>query len=689
MPSRRVSFSVKNNAVAPVNGEKDSVASEDSGIHTSEIKMTEIVVPVVVKPDPGKRRSTVQSETGQMTKDFRQFTDNNASVQRKRVFKLFVILAIPMLVVFIQCGLIINKAVNIQSLTTTTNEGIVASLDIGRLVSSLQRERGMTSIFLSFRDAVAWREVQSYRNETAAIVAQMGRWRGRQADGFPFDTVANFRQRLQEQRARLDAGLVSSLESLRWYTNITTTLIKWVSREIYMGGDSDGQLWQYFVSYELMLLNKDCVGLQRALGGVFFAKGFFAADENRWFQENNIRADIFLDSSLHYSNRTNRLYRRLKDEQQPLIKTLEQQQQLMRAISNLSHAGNTSINNTTEILAGPEASQRWFANMTTYMNRVIGVIEIDLTSYIREQLGVQLSTASAEFHQAIGLMVFISVTCPLLCVWYVYSANKIATTISTYATHLSEKTAELSFEKKRTEHLLYQMLPPSVADKLRHNKQVPAEHFDAVTIYFSDIVDFTQLFADSPPLHVIEFLNLLYTMFDAQMDRFDVYKVETIGDAYMVASGLPVRNGNRHAGEIGRMGLSLLQLVWDFSIPHQDPARKLLLRIGMHTGPCVAGVIGLKMPRYCLFGDTVNTASRMESRGYPLRIHMSDSAKLALDATGGFECASRGNIDVKGKGIMHTWWLIGHDTVDFRVNLDETQRIYEDVLATGGFSSHH
>lgn len=106
----------------------------------------------------------------------------------------------------------------------------------------------------------------------------------------------------------------------------------------------------------------------------------------------------------------------------------------------------------------------------------------------------------------------------------------------------------------------------------------------------------------------------MYTCFDAIIAGFDVYKVETIGDAYMVVSGLPVKNGNRHASEIGRMSLTILDTIQKFRIKH-IPNEKLMLRIGIHSGPCAAGVVGLKMPRYCLFGDTVNTASRMESNG--------------------------------------------------------------------------
>lgn len=130
---------------------------------------------------------------------------------------------------------------------------------------------------------------------------------------------------------------------------------------------------------------------------------------------------------------------------------------------------------------------------------------------------------------------------------------------------------------------------------------VPPESFDMVTIYFSDIVGFTTISAYSSPFEVVQLLNDLYTMFDDICNDFDVYKVETIGDAYMVVSGLPIRNGNKHAGEIATMALNLLYHCGQFKIGHL-PGIPLRLRIGLHSGACVSGVVGSKMPRYCLFG---------------------------------------------------------------------------------------
>ncbi|XP_053911155.1 atrial natriuretic peptide receptor 2 [Cuculus canorus] len=223
---------------------------------------------------------------------------------------------------------------------------------------------------------------------------------------------------------------------------------------------------------------------------------------------------------------------------------------------------------------------------------------------------------------------------------------------------VEERTQAYLEEKRKAENLLYQILPHSVAEQLKRGETVRAEAFDSVTIYFSDIVGFTALSAESTPMQVVTLLNDLYTCFDAIIDNFDVYKVETIGDAYMVVSGLPVRNGKLHAREIVRMALALLEAVKTFKIRHR-PNDQLHLRIGIHTGPVCAGVVGLKMPRYCLFGDTVNTASRMESNGQALKIHVSSTTKEVLDEFGCFELELRGDVEMKGKGKMRTYWLLG------------------------------
>uniref|UniRef100_A0A8C4SL10 Guanylate cyclase n=1 Tax=Erpetoichthys calabaricus TaxID=27687 RepID=A0A8C4SL10_ERPCA len=224
-----------------------------------------------------------------------------------------------------------------------------------------------------------------------------------------------------------------------------------------------------------------------------------------------------------------------------------------------------------------------------------------------------------------------------------------------YSKHLEvlvgERTQDLMHEKQKTDRLLYSMLPKQVADDLRQGKPSQAQSYVSATVFFSDIVGFTQLSSTSTPYQVVEFLNKLYTTFDEIIDNYDVYKVETIGDAYMVVSGVPKENGIKHASEIACMALDLVAVCRTFRIPHK-PNTQLQIRAGIHSGPVVAGVVGTKMPRYCLFGDTVNTASRMESTSQALKIQCSSGSYCLLQEISGYVLTCRGTLQVKVK-IQH------------------------------------
>uniref|UniRef100_A0AAX7VHN3 Guanylate cyclase n=1 Tax=Astatotilapia calliptera TaxID=8154 RepID=A0AAX7VHN3_ASTCA len=248
---------------------------------------------------------------------------------------------------------------------------------------------------------------------------------------------------------------------------------------------------------------------------------------------------------------------------------------------------------------------------------------------------------------------------------------------------VEERTALYKAERDRADNLNFMLLPGPVVKSLKETGAVEPELYDEVTIYFSDIVGFTTLCQYSTPMEVVDMLNDIYKGFDSIVDHHDVYKVETIGDAYMVASGLPKRNGNRHAVDICRMALDILAFMGTFQLRHL-PGIPVWIRIGVHSGPCAAGIVGIKMPRYCLFGDTVNTASRMESTGHPLRIHVSQPTIDILERTNcKFEYEMRGETYLKGKGTETTYWLTGETGEDYDLptppTTENVQRLQQDL----------
>ncbi|XP_038052396.1 soluble guanylate cyclase 88E-like [Patiria miniata] len=229
---------------------------------------------------------------------------------------------------------------------------------------------------------------------------------------------------------------------------------------------------------------------------------------------------------------------------------------------------------------------------------------------------------------------------------------------------LEQSMRKLDQEMKRTDSLLYQMIPKAVADKLRRGEPATStcEVFKDVTILFSDVVGFTHICSRIEPMQVVAMLNAMYTKFDQLSEAHEVYKVETIGDAYMIVAGAPLAT-KFHAVRVAEMALAMKRDIGSL----QDPStgQSLQIRIGIHSGMVVAGVVGLKMPRYCLFGDTVNTASRMESTGEAMRIHLSESTRDYLEQWPFYILLERPmQTEVKGKGHMKTYYLMGKEAVD-------------------------
>jgi class 3 adenylate cyclase len=214
---------------------------------------------------------------------------------------------------------------------------------------------------------------------------------------------------------------------------------------------------------------------------------------------------------------------------------------------------------------------------------------------------------------------------------------------------VQERTSELNSEREKSERLLKNMLPSSIAERLKDGQTIADEHLSSVL--FVDIVGFTKWAAQLNAAHLVEYLDLIFGEFDAISRRHGLEKIKTIGDCYMAASGLPIAQED-HADRAVQAGLHIIEAMATIS---QQLKATLNVRVGVHCGPLIAGVIGVMKPFYDIWGDTVNIASRMESNGEPGRVHVSDDVRQCL--TGQYALQERGFIDIKNRGSIRTWFI--------------------------------
>jgi len=227
------------------------------------------------------------------------------------------------------------------------------------------------------------------------------------------------------------------------------------------------------------------------------------------------------------------------------------------------------------------------------------------------------------------------------------------TVLASFAKERNEALTALRAEQARSEALLVAILPRSIAERLKASTQPIADHVDSASIVFADLVNFTPMSERLPPGEVVGMLDELFSRFDALAERHGLEKIKTIGDCYMAAAGVPDPHPD-HARRAALLALDMRDAV--ASWPVADGSR-LELRIGINSGPVVAGVIGTKRFLYDLYGDAVNTASRMETHSEPGEIQITSATHELLKDE--FECKPRGTIPVKGKGEMETWYLVG------------------------------
>ncbi|XP_050079437.1 uncharacterized protein LOC126567249 [Anopheles maculipalpis] len=563
------------------------------------------------------------------------FKFNPSSRNARKLFMthMLIVLLIPIASVVMQNMILLQQHVKSYSETVLADEEMGLTINITRLLNVIQHER-MSLVFYMLTGNNRSQVERSVENTNDALGHLREDLNYLLPAGIANQTLIAEMSKARKVMLGVNAPeneTFTGLDYFEPYNALNRYVISQIVRST--GSSISSTVWRQFVVYKNLIEAIESINIAAILVLQFMRNGYLGLADYAQFVRRDAAAMDYIASAQNFMTSLN------------IISGAEfQVMQYWRnqVLINMSAAYRR------------DALMEYYHSVTTILKNLQMVqdqIQTDVKATILEEIH------SARKHQSIsiGLVVVIFIISPIL----VLMIRVATSTIQNYSTKLMARTMELRMEKGKSDRLLYQMLPPAVVKQLKQQRQVPAETFDAVTIFFSDIVGFTDISASSSAMEVVIMLNTLYRLFDSIILKYDVYKVETIGDAYMVVSGLPQRNGNRHAGEIAMMSLDLVCGISGFTIPHMNN-RTLEIRVGINTGPCVAGVVGTTMPRYCLFGDTINTASRMESTGEPMKIHISESTKEVLDKLGGFKIKLRGTVDVKGKGTMQTFWLTGH-----------------------------
>ncbi|XP_072016327.1 uncharacterized protein [Amphiura filiformis] len=452
--------------------------------------------------------------------------ESSSYQHKKQLFRMIGVTVIP---IFTLIGLNIaflhDAAKSSQAMQRVQSQIEHSIMDLGTLIHRLQIERGISALYISSNNSDFLQDLQSHYIATNSAAFNISVWFHRTSkhthnhekeDPSYLANRRTFLKYIQDFRDQLHQDATTLHEELRFYTDIIDYINRWTLYNFRVL--SNQNIWPKLVSYEQLILAKDHAGIERALGSAFFAMGGFTNySMYRWFLKESSYEDALLEISSLYSsiseNEITNLTRLVRDQSLNIMKD------------------EIIQNNVESQLPSWAKGNDWFKKMTDYIDELLA-IQARLADNIMIDLAYAIDLLQTELIISITIMAVILLISPLIVQLIALQTKKIQEISET----LEIKMDELAVERERSENLLGQMLPPSVAQELKMGNTVHAEYFEQVTIFFSDLVNFTSVCSQSTPLQVVDMLNTLYHVLDGTIEQFDAYKIETIGDAYMVAS---------------------------------------------------------------------------------------------------------------------------------------------------------
>lgn len=562
-------------------------------------------------------------------------TDSDKKIQ---LIKMLCLTVLPVLGVWSYSVYMLSDTISLKSENEATRKALVYSVELGKLVHHLQKERDMSVLYLSALRPETKTFLLAEYIATDKAITRLPVWPGNldKLDRTEFSTRANLVQHLNRRRQSLTPSEVYIQDEIDFYTRIIKVVIVWLYDSI--NESKFAVVWKTLVAYQKLTSAKEDVGVERALGTMFYANGGF---ENHFYYQmyysrvHNFRA--YYKTAQLYSDRVRLLYSYVVSEAGNNLTDI-----IDSFRSEILHNVKDGNNTFPEM----QKARWWFDNMTMYLDTLLDVQQ-DLGEEILAILDTVIEKVQTDLAVSATLLVVVILMCPFV----IYMTEYVTSVFHKYALTLIDKTKELAREKARTDCLIYQMIPKPIADQVKHSKNIKPEYFKVVTVMASDVCGFYKMSLECSALQIVDLLNTLYEAIDKLSETYNMYKLETLNDCYMAVSGLPDRN-KYHVTEVANFALQLIDLISKRQfIVNED--RIVQVRIGINTGPCVAGIVNTVMPRYCVVGETVNNAARMMFYSTANRINISHGTYTALEKTGNYILKKRNKL---GKNSMY--WLI-------------------------------
>lgn len=463
---------------------------------------------------------------------------------------------IPAFVVIILTSVRFSESVQRYNQATFTRNDIDQIGQLGEVMRSLHMEMEGIATLLVTNEVPILGKREDFYSRTDRALLELGKW----DDSNKYYSHENLIYELREFRDQDRPPNSTLLKEVHFYTNMVSKVINWASDLIRQG--MPNSMWAVVIRFQALSYAIQDFAIVRALGSAYFFAGSIPDDEHQTFLSAFITGHENLAVSAQFG----------------LILQNSNHNEIEKSMEYLRKMVHEKDLSKEPLIDG----FIWNRIYSAYLNNMMRILinQLDHDEQKLKEIADNSLTNLIFRAIVIGFMLF------AFAPFIIISARRSDQTLLDYTLTMEINSKALAREKRHTERLIKEMLPSTIAYKMMKHGSVEAEYFESVTVFFSDVVDFAEISMASSPYDIVAFLNGIYNLIDARLQWYDVYKVETIGCVYMVVSGLPLRNGTRHASEIAKMALDIMAITETMCVPH-IPERRILLRVGAHTGKII------------------------------------------------------------------------------------------------------